>query len=1455
MRTFRIFLSSPGDCEAERAAASNVVKRLNADPLIAQIARLEVVAWDWGPGVPFDALASPQVSVNDRMPVPEACDVYIGIFRSRFGSPIPINEFRKDSGAPFLSGSEYEFDRAWKARRLGSKAPEIYVYRLRHPDPATSNAEQLGRLNVFFDSAPFKDQDQWIGSVNYFDDTPSFENQLDGHLRVILSKLNPRARQSVEDWLASKVQRLQNDAGPRYTRESHVESGAGSAFDWLLMRDLVVQELDRSISGVWDAIQYSEFEHLHDDMRLIARELREHPCNCPDPRLIERTLTGVVDTAMALERSLDDGLILSSALEARQLRAISDGAYKARGGIRQSTTLAVRRVLLLTGPAGQGKTHTLVHEVRRVLASGGVALGVLGQTLPGGTDLRTALAQSWGYGDATFDEILDILEQAAAESGRRALIMIDALNETSNRTRWKHELNGLIADILQHPYLTLAISVRSDYKAHVLPEPDPIRPLWAERAHRGFAGIEPNAMDTYCAHYGIKAPVAPLIGELSNPLYVQLLVKSLVGRASPAHWLPSWLDVWGAWIERLETDVQGRFSLDPSRVAPVRRSLSKIAAAMIDSGKFALPRGKADEIARGTAGNDELIGFLCSAGALMTRIEDDDDIVEFGFERLSDTFIADRLLQQLFEGHAEPEQRRALLTNALARGGKLAWLAAPEWEGSPLKSRRAGLLAALCLAVPRLAGIEIPSLIAAANAQCDAEEYVDQELRQAITDSMRWRCTPSEFAGNRPALWKMYRRQGERLSDGRDLDELIRLALIPGHPFAMEHYLHPRLKRMHCAGARDAYWTVRLTEPWFDAGSNLSGLVRWAKASDLSGVDASLALMAVRLLAWTSASSQQQLREDATRGLTRMLMACPSALPVALTEFLSVNDDYILESVLAATWGVLIHGRHQSACAQAARQVHEAIFASEIPHCHLTIRHYARRIVEIASERGWIEGIDLSLARPPYRSTLPLDDLPSVETLRADVSSSGFHRLAGSATSSDFYWYVMGGTSGSKPFSSQPLPNSAEPARAYSTESARVSRAPSDIFDIPLAARFVVWNCLKLGWTAARFEAFDTGSYAQSDSRIEGPGRTERIGKKYQWISWQTMLAFLADNYCMTPGFGHQPRTYDSPVQINYIEMFDPSRWLAATPKAAVKSLGDAFWNMPSLPAWPTIDVDDIKRWGSSDACGLAPTDIINRDPNVPPEWGKGPWICVAAEHVWRRPPTPGLWGLKQEQDVDIWWQITPGLIRSEDLPVLLEALQAPDMRQRLIGWGRVDLPSDSDVRLAEWPDLKVDRREVVNFDRTGLPVKTLSLAGRCGSPDRQDEEGEIILPSPLFFQSWGLTLDLQHDAVRRGDAIVFGLVGRIMGCDALVAQRDALMALLERSQCALIWWLRGERKAAIRRPGAVESEFPAWVDSYGIAYLAQDGRAQVAWLAQDRGSSSQLDDPSPVTPASFSSS
>lgn len=1439
MRTFRIFLSSPGDCEAERNAALVVLQRLNADPLIAQFARLEIVAWDWGTGVPFDALASPQVSVNNRMPVPEECDVYIGIFRGRFGSPIPLNEFRKDDGTPFRSGSEYEFDRAWKARRLGAKTPELYVYRLRNPDPATNDAGQLSLLSAFFDAAPFKNQGQWTGSVNWFDATADFERQLDGHLRTILSKSHPHAKQPLQEWLESMARRVEHDAGPRYTRESHVESGILSVFDWLLARPSAVQMLDGMLSKSWDDIQHTEFEPVHNDMLRIASNLRELPTwinQPPNFELIDRTLAAVAETARTVRQAAYSGQELSHGLELSALGRIADISLRRQGSIGTYSAYTARRVMLLTGPAGQGKTHTLVHELRRVRASGGIALGVMGQTLSSSSDLRSALIQAWGTREASFDSLLDVLNSAAVQTGQRGLIVIDALNETPNRTRWKHELNGIIRDILARPHLTLAISVRSDYKAYVLPDIDPQHPLWEEHIHRGFAGIEPEALKAYCAHYGIKAPVAPLIGEMSNPLYVQLLVKSLTGRDTPAHWLPSWLDVWEAWIERLEADARGQLPLDPSRRHPIRRTLNKIAAAMIESGKYSLLRSEADAIALSTAGIDRLVEFLCSAGAVMTRIENDDDIVEFGFERLSETFIADRLLQQLFDGQDDLTQRQDLLKSALSPGGKLEWLATPHQANAPLAARRAGLLSALCLAAPKHARIELPSLIPVEPADEEGWISIDRELRQAVTDSMRWRCAPGEFAADKRALWKMYRQRGAQLSQGDDLDELIRLALIPGHPFEMANYLHPRLARMRSVGARDAYWTIDLIEPASQDGSNLSGLVRWAKDSDLTGVGTDLALVAARLLAWVCASSQQRLREHATRSLTRVLVACPDILPVILTDFLPVNDDYILESVLAATWGVLIAGRNQGACAQAAQQVHEAIFTSGTPHCHLTIRHYARRIVEAASDKGWIGNIDRSTVLPPYQSSLPLGIVPSAEILRAQATSHGYGRIVGSAMGHDFYWYVMGATSGSKPFSSSPLPTSSEPVREFrSSADTPASRTPSGIFDIPLAACFVVWNCQRLGWTAERFEEFDTGAHVRSQ-RIESPGRTERIGKKYQWIGWQTMLAFLADNYCMTPGYGGHPRTYDSPAQISYIELFDPSRWLEAIPKAALKSLGNSFWTIPSMPRWPSIEVDDIRRWGASDACGLPPTDILNHESSFPPEWGDGPWICVVAENVWQRPPIPGLWGLGQEQDVDIWWQITPGLIRTSDLPGLLAAMQMPELQERMTGWGRVDLPSYSDVRLSEWPELKVDPEEYTEFDRIGLALASIPLAGRCGSPDDWDEgDQEIILPLPAIFQSWGLTLDLQHGVVRWGDTIIFGLVGQVMGCKALVARRDALMEMLQRNECTLIWLLRGERKAVLQTSGSLEPEFPVWVDSYGIAYLAQDGRAQVAWLDHDR--------------------
>jgi hypothetical protein len=391
----------------------------------------------------------------------------------------------------------------------------------------------------------------------------------------------------------------------------------------------------------------------------------------------------------------------------------------------------------------------------------------------------------------------------------------------------------------------------------------------------------------------------------------------------------------------------------------------------------------------------------------------------------------------------------------------------------------------------------------------------------------------------------------------------------------------------------------------------------------------------------------------------------------------------------------------------------------------------------------------------------------------------------------------------------------------------------------------VVWNCRRLGWTSERFDEFDTGWQVRGEGRISRPGRTERIGKKYQWISWQNMLAFLADNYRMTPVPFTGQREYDTPHQIGYIEVSDPSRWLHAGPRPQTVSDSD-FWRVPSLPRWPTTDEEDLRRWGASPTFDLPPMDILNHVPKLPQNWGGGPWLRVMAEHVWPGPQAPGLWGLDQERDADIWWQLIPALVESASLPTLLSALERTEVRAKLTQLGRIDLESDGDAQLADWPGL------LGRFDRTlvssehhhdaWLPVPWMYLAGECGDSDRSDGDGPVVLPWPQLFRAWNLTLDLQQGVVRRGAEVLFGLAGWVMRENALFARRDLLMAILAEHGLSLTWWVRGERRAFVRDTRTSRAHAKAWIDTHGIAYLASDGRVQVGWIGREERDDSSSD-------------
>ena len=115
VQILRIVVASPGDVQAERNALSTVVEELNHGIARDRGVRLELARWETDAYPGFHP-EGPQGLIDPILRI-ETCDILIGIFWKRFGTPVTDAQ----------SGTEHEFRlgyEAWKQTRR----PHIMVY-------------------------------------------------------------------------------------------------------------------------------------------------------------------------------------------------------------------------------------------------------------------------------------------------------------------------------------------------------------------------------------------------------------------------------------------------------------------------------------------------------------------------------------------------------------------------------------------------------------------------------------------------------------------------------------------------------------------------------------------------------------------------------------------------------------------------------------------------------------------------------------------------------------------------------------------------------------------------------------------------------------------------------------------------------------------------------------------------------------------------------------------------------------------------------------------------------------------------------------------------------------------------------------------------------------------------------------------------------------------------------
>lgn len=222
----QVFLASPGDVQAEREQARNVIEELNRTLARDKSVNLKVVGWDTDafPGYGGDA----QSLVNRQIADMGQYDLFIGIMWNRFGQATPR------AG----SGTEEEFDRAVAAFEQNGK-PEIMFYFSQAPSNLTTEDQVEQKAKVL----QFKKKVQHGGLTWNYGAADEFRTLLHSHLSNWLIERNKETPRP-----PAAPSHPQPKAEPE-SRENPGPSAIGDPNSWIFLNNAFFKTKSVKIDG------------------------------------------------------------------------------------------------------------------------------------------------------------------------------------------------------------------------------------------------------------------------------------------------------------------------------------------------------------------------------------------------------------------------------------------------------------------------------------------------------------------------------------------------------------------------------------------------------------------------------------------------------------------------------------------------------------------------------------------------------------------------------------------------------------------------------------------------------------------------------------------------------------------------------------------------------------------------------------------------------------------------------------------------------------------------------------------------------------------------------------------------------------------------------------------------------------------------------------------------------
>ena len=805
---------------------------------------------------------------------------------------------------------------------------------------------------------------------------------------------------------------------------------------------------------------------------------------------------------------------------AKEREQISDMISKAKQYLRMQKYLC-EKGMAIVGDAGCGKTFTLC-KISEKLCKKENAYLLFGTDFSGSEmPLETILRKlKWKQPNS-----FDLLNDKMLKEGKFAIFIIDAINEGAGMYFWQEKLPTLLNQIRKWSRIKIIVSIRKQaVQTDVLNE---TIEGFTRLSIPGFRDVR-EAVKIFFEHYNVDKEIDDFnqMQSFSNPLFLKIFCEAYSDAYYRDSESPNIIEIYKSYIYKRNHVVSVGADADP-RMNYTKCLLEKIAYYSLWNLQCGdIPREKAKSYSYHMCPyrrwSNDLLNNTLRANLLMEyKTYDGMEWITFEYDSMGDYLKADALLRHKDDDYSKLKFLCRLVDFTTA-----------EYQSSTDNTKIFNFIKAfLSIWNPP---VEL----------WHHKEIVNGKLTDLFIESLALRNVANDLMQTDGTIM-------EEILDANPnyLQPDVFINLLESHNESVISEFHQKLLSMGMS-ERDIIWSESANSFYY-IDDELKRL--WNN----NGIKKKSLLV---FEVWLLSASYPSVRFPALRHIVNQLEEIDSVDSVLylIDAFKEVNDPYVLQGLYAAIYGYIVRIRNSNLTI--SKKIVELLYS---PHGlapnDFVIRHWTLKILEwqwhLSSDNTY-----WTAAQPPYNvpNSNPYENIPN-ENIPENFfgTNHGANSLHRSLFVWDFYRYIMGGNT------------SDDLDKFIGKDEKHIS-----IKDTAKAIALLIKN--KYGWNEALDEYDSNVPYESSHFH-----RTERIGKKYQWIGLSEVYAYLLDTCKLCRDRWSQKKDFRAvnyPWLVSNRIYLDPSLRENDTLDDVVKGLFDEY------PKDSTME-QSMKSWIDDEKC------------------------------------------------------------------------------------------------------------------------------------------------------------------------------------------------------------------------------------------------------------------------------